>query len=267
MAYISGNTSEPGRIVIINEDNWSLEKNRLIDNGNYRINDLDDGKKLVFCRRNDGKSNGFGNIDTAIEHYQVFSCGQNIAGGLGHDDTENRSVFTQIGTDTDWKSVVCCSSHTLALKTNGTLWGCGLNTDGQLGLNDRVNRSTLIQIGSATDWKSVSGGGSSHTLTLKTDGTMWSCGSNWAGQLGLGNTVSRSTLTQIGTATNWGFIGCGGHHTLAVKTDGTLWSCGYNVYGQLGLDGGGNRSTLIQIGTDSSWSSVVCGSSHTLALK
>ena len=37
---------------------------------------------------------------------------------------------------------------------------------------------------------------SNHTLILKNDGTLWGCGYNW-GQLGLGDTGSKTTLTQI----------------------------------------------------------------------
>ena len=45
-------------------------------------------------------------------------------------------------------------------------------------------------------------GFSYHSLILKNDGTLWGCGWNGHGQLGLGNTTDRTTFTQITTNTN-----------------------------------------------------------------
>jgi len=73
------------------------------------------------------------------------------------------------------------------------------------------------------NWASVSGG-CSHTIAIKTDGTLWSWGYNSYGQLGLGDTSQRSTTTQVGTETTWASVSGGCSHTIAIKTDGTLWS-------------------------------------------
>ena len=43
---------------------------------------------------------------------------------------------------------------------------------------------------------------SGHSLILKNDGTLWGCGWNSYGQLGLGDTNNRTTFTQITTNTN-----------------------------------------------------------------
>ena len=40
---------------------------------------------------------------------------------------------------------------------------------------------------------------STHSLILKNDGTLWGCGCNKRGQLGLGDTTNRTTFTQITT--------------------------------------------------------------------
>ena len=98
-----------------------------------------------------------------------------------------------------------------------------------------VNRSSPVQVGALTNWKQVACG-YTHTVSVKTDGTLWSCGYNGYGQLGLGTVVHRSSPVQVGALTNWKQVSCGFYHTVSVKTDGTLWSVGNNnTYGQLGL--------------------------------
>ena len=75
--------------------------------------------------------------------------------------------------------------------------------------------------------------GNTHTLALKTDGTLWAWGQNAFGQLGDGTTATRSTPVQVGTG--FARISAGGTHSLAIKTDGTLWAWGGNVMAQTGL--------------------------------
>ena len=45
-------------------------------------------------------------------------------------------------------------------------------------------------------------GFSEHSLILKNDGTLWGCGYNYYGNLGLGDTTNRNIFTQITTNTN-----------------------------------------------------------------
>jgi alpha-tubulin suppressor-like RCC1 family protein len=71
---------------------------------------------------------------------------------------------------TDWKDISARGFHSLAIKTNGTLWSWGGNSSGQLGLGDTIARSSPVQVGSLTDWKDISAGGF-HSLAIKTNGT------------------------------------------------------------------------------------------------
>jgi alpha-tubulin suppressor-like RCC1 family protein len=147
----------------------------------------------------------------------IYACGRNNYGQLGLGDITDRSTPIQVGSDTNWQSVSGGGdNHTLAIKTNGTLWACGHNGYGQLGHNNITNQSTPIQVGTATDWQSVSCG-HYHTLATKTNGTLWACGVNNHGQLGHNNITNRSTPIQVGTDTNWQSVSCGYYHTAAIK--------------------------------------------------
>lgn len=63
MAIISGTTSVGGRLIVINETNWSIESNTLVDIGDYQIDGLVEGKKLVFCKKENGETEVYGNVD------------------------------------------------------------------------------------------------------------------------------------------------------------------------------------------------------------
>ena len=128
----------------------------------------------------------------------------------------------QIGTDTDWSSMVSGFSHTLVIKSNGTLhvFGGGVNGSCGHGLTDS-NFISPTQIGTDSNWSQVSAGANT-SYAIKTDGTLWAWGQNDYGQLGDGTMVNKGYPTQIGTDTNWASVQAGYRHCIALKTDGSL---------------------------------------------
>lgn len=115
--------------------------------------------------------------------------------------------------------------HSLAIKTNGTLWAWGKGTNGELGIgedsevNETGGRSSPVQVGSDT-WTYVANGyngnsAAGYSLGIKTNGTMWAWGNNSNGHLGLGDTTNRDSPVQIGSDT-WNRLFTGGLH--AIKT-------------------------------------------------
>jgi alpha-tubulin suppressor-like RCC1 family protein len=69
--------------------------------------------------------------------------------------------------------VVC---HSLARKTDGTLWAWGAGGGGRLGDNTIISKSSPVQI-PGTAWNDISAGNNgSHSLARKTDGTLWAWG-------------------------------------------------------------------------------------------
>ena len=149
--------------------------------------------------------------------------------------------------------------YSLAVKTDGTLWGWGGNSFGQLGDGTTINRHLPVQIG--TGFSDIAAF-YRHSLALKSDGTLWAWGDNWRGTLGDGTTTDRHSPVQIGTG--FSKIAAGGNHSLALKSDGTLWAWGYNYYGQLGDGTTTDRYSPVQIGTG--FSKIAAGFSHSLAL-
>ena len=169
-----------------------------------------------------------------------------------------------------WQTISSGSDHTLALKTDGTLWAWGDNSSGELGDGTTVDKNQPVQIGTANDWRKISAG-DSFSLAIKTDGTLWAWGYNLYGQLANGNTNRQRSPVQIGTATDWQSIsassGLTGGHCLALKTNGTLWAWGKNSQGQLGDNTRVDKNQPIQIGVATDWLTIVAGGNHSLAIK
>jgi len=202
----------------------------------------------------------------------IYGCGNNFYGQLGDGTTTNRTTLTQMTNTTGKtpKSVSCGGYHTIVLMTDGSVYGCG-NNNGQLGDGTFDNKTTLTQMTNTTGKtpKSISCG-ESHTIVLMTDGSIYGCGYNSNGQLGVGTLVDKSTLTPmtIPTGKTPKSVSCGYYHTIVLMTDGSAYGCGNNDNGQLGDTTYSNRTTLTKItnNTGKTPKSVSCGDSHTIVL-
>ncbi|NHQ68890.1 chromosome condensation regulator RCC1, partial [Elizabethkingia miricola] len=68
--------------------------------------------------------------------------------------------------------------------------------------------------------------GTSHTMILKTNNTLWTTGSNIYGQLGIGSTINSNQFTMV--TDKVALINAGAQHSVIMKTDGSFWAAGYN---------------------------------------
>ena len=84
--------------------------------------------------------------------------------------------------------------------------------------------------------------GYNHVLALRNDGTVWACGDNSSGQLGLGDFSSRNKLTQV-PVYDAEKIFTGDAASVIKLKDGAAWGAG-NQYGQLGL---GHKNPLARL--------------------
>ena len=193
-------------------------------------------------------------------------------GRLGNGITTG-NVSTPVTTfagGTNWKQV-SCGYHTVAIKTDGTLWTWGGGSLGQLGNAVTTNASTPVTtFAGGSSWKQVSCSATSYTAAIKTDGTLWTWGNGEAGRLGNAVTTNVSTpVTTFAGGTNWKQVSSKGFHCAAIKTDGTLWTWGYGGAGRLG----NGATTLGTISTPvttfaggTNWKQVDSGGSHTAAV-
>ena len=204
----------------------------------------------------------------------VWSCGYNN-GQLGLGDTTDRTSFTQVTTNVnnDVKQIACGQNHTIILKNDGSLWGCGHNDYGQLGLGTDASTSNKIFAQVTTNINndvSQIACGNNYTFIIKNDGSVWSCGINSSGQLGLNSTTDQYTFTQVTTnISDVKQIACGYNHTFILKNDGSVYSCGNNGYGRLGLGNTTTYKTFTQVTTNinNDVKQIACGYNYTFILK
>lgn len=193
----------------------------------------------------------------------LWGWGRNAHGQLGQGNITNYSSPVQVGVLTNWETVSTGSESVMAVKTDGTLWACGYDNYGQLGQGTKTSYSSPVQVGSLTNWAFATSTGRFSAYAIQTNGTLWACGYNGAGQLGLGTTTNVSTFTQVGSLANWKTATSVDKTMVAIKTDGTLWTCGYNNHGQLGQGDTYGRSSPVQVGLLTNWASATGGYSIT----
>ena len=167
----------------------------------------------------------------------LWGWGCNCCGTLGQNNTIGYSTPVQISSTFTWKCVDSTSDTAAAIRCDGTLWMWGQSAAvGLLGDNTTVSKSSPVQViptsGAGSNcWKEVSITGiSSAAFGIKTDGTLWSWGSNVCGILGAGLAVGsdKCTPVQIGSSKDWWKLakGTGQGFMMAIKCDGTLWGWG-----------------------------------------
>ena len=79
------------------------------------------------------------------------------------------------------------------------------------------------------------GAGGYHLLATKPDGTLWTWGANWFGQLGDGKLVDRNQPEKLAGLGQVAAVAGGQLHSLALTADGTLWAWGDMSSGAIGI--------------------------------
>ena len=123
--------------------------------------------------------------------------------------------------------------HSLAVRSDGTVWAWGGNSGGQLGLGNTTDALSPTQVPGLSNATQVAAG-AGHSLIVRSDGTVAGWGQNGSGQLGDGTTTSRTSPTQVHDVSGAIAVAAGNYHSLALHQDGTVSAWGLGNAGQLG---------------------------------
>jgi alpha-tubulin suppressor-like RCC1 family protein len=138
----------------------------------------------------------------------VWSWGWNQYGQVGNG-TKGNNVLSpvQVSGLTGVTMVSAGADHSMALKSDGTVWAWGQNNDGQLGDGTKTNRATPVKVSGLANVTDI-GNGRLHSLAIEGNGSAWAWGLNTDGQLGDGTKTNRATPVQVKGIT--GAFGLGG---------------------------------------------------------
>ena len=238
------------------------------------------------------------------EDGSLWAWGDNYSGRLGdgtvtvykgNEIAEDNNKSSPVKIMDDVASVSAGFYHSLAVKTDNSLWAWGSGS--LLGNGSTIDRSSPVII---MDGVVSAAAGTYRSFAVKEDGSLWAWGANNYGMLGDGTTNNRITPVKVmddvssvavglfhtlavkkdGSLWAWGrnygtapvkvldgvaSAAAGAGHNLAVKEDGSLWAWGLNDRGQLGDGTAADKNSPVKI--MDGVASVTAGSAHTIAIK
>lgn len=224
-------------------------------------------------------------------HSTLYCFGLGTNGQLGQGDNNVESSHEPLCvsylTSTHVQYVACGSNHTLCVSVENRVFAWGDNSFGQLGMGCKTTQPVGLPywVEKLVSVRKVACGGNQSFVMTKTN--VLACGSNVAGQLGLGDRIDRSSyevipmfrkFCAIADSFNeidcdmWSTfkplaedveLSCGIYHTLALSK-GRVYSWGIGDDGRLGH--GDEEScftpTLVKSLVDIPIIGIACGGSH-----
>jgi alpha-tubulin suppressor-like RCC1 family protein len=155
----------------------------------------------------------------------VWAWGANDDGQLGDGTMTYRAAPRRVTRIGPAVSAAAGFAHSVVVEADGRVSVFGGNARGELGLGTRTRNIWPVRIPGITDGLTAEAGGtgiSRKTVLLRRDGTVWSWGESYAGQLGVGMNVPRPVPALAGVVS----VAGGQASSSAVTDDGRAWTWG-----------------------------------------
>jgi len=201
VAVVAGPNGWPGGHSLFIKENgslWAFGDNTYGQLGDGTTTARDDPFQIVASEVVTAAASGYHSLFINTDG-SLWAMGLNNYGQLGDGSTEDRHSPVKV-VDDGVIAVAAGSGHTLFLKEDGSLWAMGLNHRGQLGDGTTQSQHLPVKVVDSGVIAMAAGQGSSgqvESLMVKTDGSLWSVGSNEYGQLGDGTLENRTTWTKV----------------------------------------------------------------------
>jgi len=231
-----------------------------------------------------------GSHSGAIKNNELYAWGRNnyAQTGLGYtsklkDESNGTHPISpvKITTANEFVAISFNQNFSLAIDINGDVYSWGYNKNGELGrgvtgefcASDEISDcgKSIVKVEGLSNIVSISAG-TSHTLALKDDGSVWGFGTNNDGELGIGNTneVSSPVKVIFPEDVNIIQVSAGSDFSMAIDDNGNLWAWGKNNNGQMALGEENTQDQLtpikIAIPNNLKVKSLATGKAHVLVL-
>ena len=249
---------------------WGSDSNGQLGNGG---NNVDSGTPATVSVLPGGTNRA---VSVGLKHSMaltsgtVYAWGKNNAGQLGlGNNTDQDSPDAVQGLSSDLIAIAAGANHSMALRPSGRVFCWGSDSAGQLGNGGaNIDLNVPTAVNGLTDIIAIAAG-EEFSLALKTDGTVYSWGSDAQGQLGNGgantNTIEPGLVTG---AVNVIAIAAGRSHALALKSDGTMLAWGIDNNGELGDNVAvANKNVPVAVADAADIIAISAGFFHSMALK
>ncbi|CAM9751893.1 unnamed protein product [Scytosiphon promiscuus] len=204
---------------------------------------------------------------------EVWTCGQNSYGELGHSDTRTRKVhcFVKPFQGKEIVDIAAGNEHTVLLCRTGEVYTAGYNDNGQCGqgTTQRIGELTRVPIVAGRKAVQVHAyNGCEHTIVVMDDGRMVSFGYNYRGQLGHGTTSSEPMPKPVRGLDGLRVtqVSCSYYHSIVACNNGEVYTFGRNDFGQLSSGDTIDRKLpcLVESLRGQIIMSLACGQYHTV---
>lgn len=170
--------------------------------------------------------------------------------GIGNLNTFYNPQEISLPNEEEISSIKIGLSHCIFLSNKGNIYTCGKNDHGELGLGDKVGKSTPQLVNLPNNEKAISIFASDFvSMAITEQGNLYSWGSNYYGELGLGNTEDQQTPQLVNLPDNEkvNSISLGIGSVIATTNKNNYYAWGQNSYGQLGTKDTVNHLKPIKI--------------------
>ncbi|MGN0242477.1 MAG: leucine-rich repeat domain-containing protein [Lachnospiraceae bacterium] len=160
----------------------------------------------------------------------VWAWGHNQYGQLGNGSNIDSGIPVQVSNLTGINQIDAGNNHAVAITSSSAAYTWGSNLYGQLGNGTNTDRNIPVKVFAAIDYPLYIAAGGDCTFIIKELGTVWGCGYNLNGELGIGTYENVNYLAQNPYITNAIRISSGSSHALIQCYDGTVYATGNNLY-------------------------------------